>query len=44
MRVARDAALADRLRSGGRDVAARHTWARVAETHEAVYRDFLRGR
>jgi glycosyltransferase-like protein len=41
VRVARDPALADRLRHGGREVAGRHTWARVAETHEAVYRDFL---
>ena len=44
VRVARDPALADRLRHGGRAVAGRHTWARVAETHEAVYRDFLSGR
>jgi glycosyltransferase-like protein len=42
VRVARDPALAERLRAGGRDVVARHTWARVAEAHEAVYRDFLR--
>ena len=37
----RDPALAERLRAGGREVAARHTWARVAEAHEAAYRDFL---
>jgi glycosyltransferase-like protein len=42
VRVARDPALADRLRAGGREVVARHTWARVAEAHEAAYRDFLR--
>jgi glycosyltransferase-like protein len=42
VRVARDPALAERLRAGGRDVVARHTWARVAAAHEAVYRDFLR--
>jgi len=41
VRVARDPALAERLRAGGREVAARHTWARVAEAHEAAYRDFL---
>jgi glycosyltransferase-like protein len=44
VRVARDPALADRLRAGGRAVVARHTWARVAAAHEAVYRDFLRAR
>jgi glycosyltransferase-like protein len=44
VRVAREPGLAERLRAGGREVAARHTWARVAEAHEAVYRDFLRGR
>ena len=44
VRVAREPELADRLRAGGREVVARHTWARVAEAHEAVYRDFLRGR
>jgi glycosyltransferase-like protein len=41
VRVARDPGLADRLRAGGRAVAARHTWARVAEVHEAEYRAFL---
>ena len=41
VRVARDPALAERLRAGGREVAARHTWARVAEAHETAYRDFL---
>jgi glycosyltransferase involved in cell wall biosynthesis len=41
VRVAREPALAERLRAGGREVAARHTWARVAEAHETAYRDFL---
>ena len=41
VRVARDPALADRLRAGGRAVAQRHSWARVAAAHEAAYRDFL---
>jgi glycosyltransferase-like protein len=41
VRVARDRALADRLRAGGRAVARRHSWARVAAAHEAAYRDFL---
>jgi glycosyltransferase-like protein len=44
VRVAREPDLADRLRAGGRAVVARHTWARAAEAHEAVYSDFLRGR
>jgi glycosyltransferase-like protein len=41
VRVAREPALADRLREGGRAVVARHTWARVAEVHESEYRAFL---
>jgi len=41
VRVAREPALAERLRAGGREVAAPQTWARVAEAHEAAYRDFL---
>jgi glycosyltransferase-like protein len=41
VRVARDPGLADRLRAGGREVVARHTWARVAEIHEREYRAFL---
>jgi glycosyltransferase-like protein len=44
VRVARDPALADRLRAGGRAVVRRHTWARVAEAHEAAYGAFLAGR
>jgi glycosyltransferase-like protein len=44
VRVARDPALADRLRAGGRHVAQRHTWARVAAAHEGAYREFLAGR
>jgi fructose-1,6-bisphosphatase II len=44
VRVAREPALADRLRAGGRAVVRRHTWARVAEAHEAAYRAFLAGR
>jgi glycosyltransferase-like protein len=43
VRVAREPALADRLRAGGREVAARHSWARVAAAHEVAYRDFLAG-
>ena len=42
VRVAREPGLAERLRAGGRAVAARHTWAAVGEAHEAAYRDFLR--
>jgi glycosyltransferase-like protein len=41
VRVAREPALAERLRAGGRAVVARHTWARVAEVHEREYRAFL---
>jgi glycosyltransferase-like protein len=41
VRVARDPALAERLRAGGRAVVRRHTWARVAEAHETAYRAFL---
>ena len=42
VRVARDPALAERLRARRpRRSPPRHTWARVAEAHEAVYRDFL---
>jgi glycosyltransferase-like protein len=44
VRVARDPALADRLRAGGHAVVRRHTWARVAEAHEAAYEAFLAGR
>jgi glycosyltransferase-like protein len=44
VRVARDRALADRLRAGGRAVVARHTWAHVAAVHEREYRDFLAAR
>jgi glycosyltransferase-like protein len=43
VRVAREPALARRLRDGGREVAARHSWARVAGAHEVAYRDFLAG-
>jgi glycosyltransferase-like protein len=42
VRVACEPGVAERLRAGGRAVVARHTWARVAEAHEAAYRDFLR--
>jgi glycosyltransferase involved in cell wall biosynthesis len=41
VRVAREPDLADRLRAGGRAVVRRHTWARVAEAHEAAYAAFL---
>jgi glycosyltransferase-like protein len=44
VRVARDRALADRLRAGGRAVVARHTWAHVAAVHEREYHDFLAAR
>jgi glycosyltransferase-like protein len=44
VRVASDPGLADRLRVGGRAVVRRHTWARVAEAHEAAYGAFLAGR
>jgi glycosyltransferase-like protein len=44
VRVARDPVLAERLRAGGRAVAERHSWARVAKAHEAAYRDFLAAR
>jgi glycosyltransferase-like protein len=42
VRVACEPGVAERLRAGGRAVVARHTWARVAQAHEAAYRDFLR--
>jgi glycosyltransferase-like protein len=42
VRVAREPALAERLRAGGRAVVARHTWARVAAAHEREYRAFTR--
>ncbi|MEA2269343.1 MAG: hypothetical protein QOC64_1953 [Solirubrobacteraceae bacterium] len=44
VRAARDDALAARLRAGGREVAARHGWDRVAAVQEQAYRDFLAGR
>jgi len=40
-RVATDRALATRLREQGLVVARRHSWARVAELHEAAYEEFL---
>jgi glycosyltransferase-like protein len=43
VRVAGDRALADRLRDGGRRVAAEHGWDRVAEAHEQAYARFLAG-
>ncbi len=39
--VMRDAALRARLVAGGRDTAARFTWGRAAEAHEAVYERIL---
>jgi glycosyltransferase-like protein len=44
VRVARERPLAERLRAGGRRVAASHGWDRVAAVQERAYRDFLRGR
>ncbi|MEY2532388.1 MAG: hypothetical protein QOF29_298, partial [bacterium] len=44
VRAARDDALAARLRTGGREVAARHGWDRVAAVQEQAYRDFLAAR
>jgi glycosyltransferase-like protein len=41
VRAAESPALAARLREGGRAVAARHGWDRVAAAHEAVYGRFL---
>jgi glycosyltransferase-like protein len=41
VRAAESPALAARLREGGREVAARHGWDRVAAAHEAVYGRFL---
>jgi glycosyltransferase-like protein len=43
VRVAGDPELADRLRDGGRRVAAEHGWDRVAEVHERAYARFLAG-
>ncbi|MEA2285767.1 MAG: hypothetical protein QOJ21_1810 [Solirubrobacteraceae bacterium] len=44
VRVAADEGLAGRLRDGGRDVAARHGWDRVAAAQEQAYRDLLGAR
>jgi glycosyltransferase-like protein len=44
VRAARDEPLAARLRAGGRAVAARHGWDRVAAVQEDAYRDVLAGR
>jgi glycosyltransferase involved in cell wall biosynthesis len=41
VRAARDEALAARLRAGGRAVAARYGWDRVAAVQERAYREFL---
>jgi glycosyltransferase-like protein len=43
-RVATDAALAARLRAGGRAVVARHGWDAAALAHERAYSGFLAGR
>jgi glycosyltransferase-like protein len=40
-RVARDGALRERLRAGGRAVVARHTWDAAAAAHERAYEAFL---
>jgi glycosyltransferase-like protein len=40
-RVAADAALRDRLRTGGRSVVAAHTWDAAAAAHERAYEAFL---
>jgi glycosyltransferase-like protein len=44
VRVAGDEQLARRLRAGGREVAARHGWDRVAAAQEQAYRDLLGAR
>jgi glycosyltransferase involved in cell wall biosynthesis len=44
VRAARDDGLAARLRAGGREVAERHGWDRVAAMQETAYRDVLAGR
>jgi glycosyltransferase-like protein len=41
VRAAESPALAERLRAGGRAVAARHGWDRAAAAHEAAYERFL---
>jgi glycosyltransferase involved in cell wall biosynthesis len=43
-RVAGDAKLRERLRVGGREVVAAHSWERVAAAHESAYVQFLRRR
>jgi glycosyltransferase-like protein len=40
-RIAREAALRERLRAGGRRVAANYTWDASAAAHERTYRAFL---
>ncbi len=42
-RVMTDAALRDRLRTGGRAVVARFTWAASADRHRDIYRQLHRG-
>jgi glycosyltransferase involved in cell wall biosynthesis len=42
--VATDAALAGRLRAGGRAVVARHGWDAAALAHERAYTEFLAAR
>jgi glycosyltransferase-like protein len=44
VRVATDAALAARLRAGGRAVVARHGWDAAALAHERAYAEFLAAR
>jgi glycosyltransferase-like protein len=43
VRAAEDPELAERLRCGGRAVAARHGWDRAGAAHEAAYERFLAG-
>jgi glycosyltransferase-like protein len=43
-RVAREPGLRDRLRAGGREVVAAHTWDAAAAAHERAYEAFLQAR
>jgi glycosyltransferase involved in cell wall biosynthesis len=40
-RLAEDAALRERLGTGGRALATQFSWERIAEQHEALYRDLI---
>jgi glycosyltransferase involved in cell wall biosynthesis len=43
-RAAREETLRDRLRAGGHEVVAAHTWDAAAAAHERAYEAFLRAR